>query len=291
MKVQIPIALSVLFATASVQADLASYQSTVNGQSPSYYFTFDGSSLSSSATASTLTASGSPTAGSDYFGNANDAMTFPANSDYLTGDASIVSGAGTTTAVGTLSLLFYVPDTIPNTGYYFSDSEQTSSGAANGQAGDSAFALQFSSGALTLKIGNKSSALTTPAPGTWNYIAITYSFTGSSSSDNYACYLGTLGGTLSQQTVNAISASASTVGDGLGFVVGNKQAAITGTPPSTAGVAGGAIDELATWNTALSSSQINAQFNALAVPEPSSLALCAAGGLFLLGLRRKNRHS
>jgi PEP-CTERM motif len=289
MKVQIPVALSILFATVSTQADLASYQSTVNGQSPSYYFTFDNTLVDSVGGSATLTPNGSPTFGSDYFGNANDAESFPASTDYLTGSSSIVSGSGTSTAVGSLSLLFYVPDAIPGTGYYFSDSE-TTSGAANGQTADSAFTLQFTSSTLTLKVGNKSTALPTPTVDTWYYIAVTYSFGGTAASDNYSCYLGALGGTLSTIAVTPISASASTVGDGLGFVVGNKQDAITGTPPGTAGVADGGIDELATWNTALSSSQVTAQFNALTVvPEPSSLALCAlGGGLCLLGLRRKS---
>lgn len=296
LNLNIIIAAGLTLASASVRADLANYQATINGQNPNNYFNLD-NSLSPSAGSGTLTVGGSAIFGSDYYGNANDAASFPATSDFLNGSASILNGAGIATAVGTLSLLFYVPATIPATGYYFSDSETTGS-AANGQAANSAFALQFSGSALTLKIGNKSyAAPTTVTASTWYYLALTYNLNGSVTSVNgINYYLGAVGGTLSsvfeQKGGTGNLSTSSTLGDGLAFVVGNKQAAVVGTT-STAGVAGGGIDELATWNTALSSSQIGDQFSALTAtpaPEPSSLALIGGGAVLLLAMRRKNHH-
>lgn len=283
-KTQLLIAAGLTLASISVQADLANYQSTVSGQSPAYYFNFD-NSLNSAGNTATFAANGGATFGGDYFGNANDAALFPASSDYLSlASPTVINGAGTTTAVGSMSLLFYVPATIPTTGYYFSDSEQTAGSIANGQAADSAFALQFSSSALTFKIGNKSTTLPAVTADTWYYMAVTYSFTGASASDACNYYIGSVGGTLSTASIS-VTASASTVGDGLAFVVGNKQAAVTAS--STAGVAGGEIDELATWNTVLTSGQIASQYSALQpVPEPSTLAVIGLGGMLLLLARR-----
>ncbi len=198
MKSQILIALSVLLAAVSVHADLANYQSTVSGQSPAYYFNFD-NSLSSVGNTATFTANGGATFGSDYFVNANDAALFPATSDYLSlaNPPAVISGEGTATAVGSLSLLFYVPATIPTTGYYFSDSE-TTGGAANGQTANSAFAFQISSaaGALTLKVGNVSvTGLPTVTANTWYYLGLSYNLNGTATGVNgINWYLGQAGG-------------------------------------------------------------------------------------------------
>ncbi|HVU28683.1 MAG TPA: hypothetical protein VHG71_13245 [Verrucomicrobiae bacterium] len=302
MKTKIPVTLSLICVTTSALADIANYQSTISSQSPAYYFNFD-NSLSSAGNTATFTANGTAGFGADYSGNANGAASFPAASDYLSLSSTIISGQGTATAVGSLSLLFYVPATIPTTGYYFSDGE-TTGGAANGQPANSAFAFQISSsaGALTLKVANVSiTGLPNVTADTWYYLGITYDLNGTTTDINGVnWYLGAIDGSLSsgfkQKGGSGNINSTGTLGDGLGFIAGNKQAAITVAPPgsSTAGVAGGAIDELATWDTALSADQIQAQFNALttAVPEPSSEILVGIGALLLVQLRRKiPRHS
>jgi hypothetical protein len=297
-KIQLIIAVSLTLASISVRADLANYQTTVSGQSPAYYFHLD-NSLSSVGGTATFTANGGATFGSDYSANANDAALFPASSDYLSlaNPPAVISGEGTTTAIGSLSLLFYVPSTIPATGYYFSDSDITG-GAAGSQPANSAFALQFSSSALALKLVNTTVALPAVTANTWYYLALTYNLNGSVTSVNGVnWYLGAVGGTLSsgfkQKGGSGNINTAGTLGDGNTFIVGNKQAAVVGVPAtSTAGVAGGEIDELATWSSQLTGNQITSQFNALtvSVPEPSTCILFGAGGLLVLWTRRTFRH-
>lgn len=293
MKIKAALVSTLLLPVAS-QADLPSYQSAVSGQSPQYYFNFD-DSLSSVGDTATFTANGNAGFGPDYFGNANLAASFPGTADYFSlASPTVISGEGSMTAVGSMSMLFYVPTAIPATGYYFSDSE-TTGGAANGQTADSAFALQFSSSALTLKIGNKSySAPEAVTAGTWYYLGLTYNLNGTATGVNGVnYYLGAIGGNLlsafEQRGGSGNLSTTSTLGDGLSLVLGNKQAAVTGSPASTAGVAGGEIDEFATWNTELTADQITSQFNALtasSVPEPSPALLLALGAPVLF-LRRK----
>jgi hypothetical protein len=285
--------LSLALASVTVRAQLANYQGTVSGQNPVYYFHLDNSFVDSVGGTAVLTNSTvGDQFGSDYFGNGSSAASFTASSDFLTGSPSILSGAGTSTAVGSLSLLFYVPAVIPTTGYYFSDSE-TTGGAANGQPGNSAFAFQISSaaGALTLKAGNTSiTGLPTVTANTWYYLALTYNLTGTAATNGVNWYLGAVGGSLfsgfKPKGGSGNISSTATLGDGLTFVVGNKQSAVTVGPTSTAGVTGGEVDELATWTTQLGAAQITDQFGALVVPEPSALALIGLGGLMLIGVSR-----
>ena len=188
--------LTVNVGTSSTLAR-SNYQSVIISQSPSYYFKLDGNLVDAIGGTATFTANGGATFGSDYFGNANDAALFPATSDYLSlTTPAVISGEGTSTAVGSLSLLFYVPGSIPTTGYYFSDSDTT--GAASGsQPANSAFALQFSSSALTLKLVNTSVTLPAVTANTWYYLALTYNLNGTVTSVNGVnYYLGAAGGTL-----------------------------------------------------------------------------------------------
>lgn len=293
MKNKIILMVSLLM-PAVARADLGSFQSAITGDNPSFYFSFDNSSLSSSATSTVFTANNNAGFSSDYFGNANNAAYFPGSADYMTlSSPTIISGQGTSTAMGSLTMLFYVPSTIPATGYYFSASE-TTGGAANGQPANSALALQFSTSALTLKVGNKSySAPTTVSAGNWYYLALAYNLNGTAAGVNgINYYLGQVGGMLSsafeQKGGTGNLSTTSTLGDSLGFVLGNKQAAISISPAgsSTAGVAGGEIDEFATYATELSASQIDAQYAVLSVPEPRAWALIGFGTL-VLALDRK----
>lgn len=287
----LPLALACL--TLPLPAQLPNYQGTVAGQSPAYCFHFDNTLSDSIGGSSAFAATGTAGFGGDCFNNASSAVSFPAVSDYLTGSGSILSGAGTSTAVGSLSLLLYVPATIPATGYFFSDSE-TTGGASGSQPANSAFALQFSSSALTLKVGNKSYSLPAVSAGNWYYLGLTYNLNGTVAGVNgINYYLGAAGGSLAtgffQKGGSGNLSTTSTLGDGNTLVLGNKQQAVvpTSAGTATAGIPGSQIDELATWNTQLTPDQIQAQFNALVVPEPSVFALLAAGGLLALRRQRK----
>ena|ERR1039457_1362551 len=288
------IAASLTLASISTRADLTSYQTAISSQNPAFYFHFDNSLVDSVGGTAAFTANGGATFSNDFFGNANDAALFPATTDYLSlaNPPAVIGGEGTSNAVGSLSLLFYVPATIPGTGYYFSDGE-TTGGAANGQPANSAFSFQIAStaGAVTLKVGSKSiTSLPAVTSNTWYYLGVTYNLNGTSVGVNGVnAYIGPVGGSLSsvftQKGGSGNIGSTSTLGDSLTFVVGNKQAAVTAA--STAGVAGGEVDELATWSTQLSTTQIQNQFNSIVVPEPSTCAMVGIGILTLFCSRRR----
>lgn len=276
MKTLLTIAISLAFATTAVRAQTAAdYQSTISGQSPTYDFNFD-NSLSSVGNTATFTASGTAGFGSDAWGNANDAVSFSALTDYLSlASPLIISGAGTLTAIGSMSMLFYMPSTVPSTAYLFSDSDVSPY-----------FALGMSGGVFSLKIANKSFTIPTPTANTWYYFGLTYNLNGTVTGVNGATwYLGAVGGTLSsgflQKGGSGNINTTTTMGDGGTFILGNRRA-------ENNTLVDGEIDELATWNTALSSSQIDSQFAALIVPvpEPSACILFGAGGLLVLWTRR-----
>jgi hypothetical protein len=280
-KSQLIIAAGLMLASISTRADVANYQSTVSGQTPGYYFHFDNSLVDSVGGTAAFTANGSATFGSDYSANANDAALFPVVTDYLSlASPTIISGENTSTAVGSLSLLFYLPSTVPNTAYLFSDSETTGS----------EFAFDISGGnTFQLKIGNLTSSLSgtpTITLATWYYLSVTYNLNGTATGVNGVnWYLGVPGGSLSSGFIQKGGTgninTTSTLGNGGTFDLGNRLL------HNNSFGAGSEIDELATWNTALSSSQIQAQFSAVTVPEPSTWAMVSIGMLTLLRFRRK----
>jgi hypothetical protein len=284
MKTLLTIAISLTFATTAVRAQtLSAYQSIINGQSPTYYNTLDNTTaLVPTVGTGTFTASGAGY-GSDLWGNANDAVSFSALANYLTGSGSIISGAGAANGVGSLSLLFYLPSTVPNTAYLFSDTDTGTT---------SMFAFDISGGnTWQLKLGNTTKSLTgAPAitANTWYYLGLTYDRTGVVAGVNGVnWYLGALGGTLSSGFIQNggsgnISAT-STLGDGGAFILGNRRAF-----NNTMGI-NSEVDELATWNTQLSSTLIQAQFAAVTVPEPSTCAVLGLSGLLVLWKRRAFR--
>jgi len=288
----------VSFATVAVHAQtLAAYQGTIDGQSPSYHNTLD-NTLSPTVGSGAFTSTGTSFT-SDYFGNANDAVSFSgaANTDALNSPGS-PNDILANHATGSLSLLFFMPTGTPGTQYIFSDGEATT--AVGTEPAGTAFALDFSSGTFQLKSGNTSVTLTSlgvPQGGSWYYFATTWDTTVASGSTALNVYLGQAGtGTLATGTIGKNSGgtlghinSTAAMGDGLGFVLGNRQTQGAGQTAAfnIGGTSPGADDELAIWNGAvLTSGQITSQFDALIVPEPSTYAVLGMGGLLLLWVRR-----
>jgi hypothetical protein len=296
MKKIVNIAIGLSFATAAVHAqNLANYQSTIDGQSPLYHNTFD-NTLSPSVGAGTFTANGTAGFGSDYFGNANDSSLYPAVGDYLSvAPGGVVSGVNSATAVGSLSTLFYVPS-LPSTAAYFFSGSETTGGAANGQTANSAFSLSLpggGSGVLQLKVGNQTiTTVGTVSAGNWYYLGLSYNLNGIVAGVNGVnWYFGQAGGStlttgFKQHGGTGNISATSTLGDGLAFVLGNKQGVVTVGSSLAAALPNGEVDELATWSTDLASSAFTSQYNALVVPEPSTYAMLGVGGLLLLGMRR-----
>jgi hypothetical protein len=296
------IAIGLSFMNVAVHAqNLADYKSTITGQSPSYYNTLDNSTaLTPTVGTGTFTGTGTSFTG-DYFGNVNSAVSFSGspNTDALNSPGSPNDILANNT-IGTLSLLFYMPAGTPGTQYIFSDSEATT--AVGTEPAGTAFALDFSSGTFQLKAGNTSVALASlgvPAANTWYYFAATWNTMVASGSTALNVYLGAAGGgTLASGTVGKGSGgtlghinSTAAMGDGLGFVLGNRQTQGSGQTAAfnIEGTSPGADDELAIWNgTVLTSGQITSQFNDLVVPapEPSTYAMLGIGGLMFLGARR-----
>lgn len=290
MKKLLIIGTSLAFATAVVRADLANYQATVNGQSPASYFNFD-NSLNANVGSGTFAGNGTTGFATDLFGNANDALSVGANNAaYTLSTPNIISGAGSTVSSGSFSFLFNLGN-ISATEYFFSDSENTSGTAGATGAAASALTLDFSSSTFQFKVGNHSfsSATYLPAPvaNTWYYFAGTWNFNGATpTSDTVNWWIGSVGGSLvaGNNTLVPYTAftSTTTVGDGGVLTLGNRRVLSNNSGPTSA-----AYDELATWNSQLTSDQVTAQFNALPAPEPSTYALLGIGGLLVLFARRK----
>jgi len=280
-KSQLIIAAILGLTSLSVRADLASYQAAVSGQSPGYDFHFDNSYVDSVGGTAAFTANGGATFGPDYWGNGNSAALLPTNTDYLSiASPVIIAGEGTSNAVGALSMLFYLPNTVPNTGYLFSDTDTGTS---------SLFAFDISGSSFQLKVGNKTFTLTgAPAPtsNTWYYLGLTYNLNGVVTGVNGVdWYMGAAGGSLAngfiQKGGSGNLSATTTLGDGGPFILDNRRAFNNGMGLNSE------VDELATWSTQLSASQIQNQYNSLVIPEPSTCALVGIGILISLCFRRK----
>lgn len=288
--------MSLAFATAAVRAQtLSDYQTIINGQSPLYYNTLD-NTLAPSVGTGTFSATAGAVFTTDYFGNASDAVSFAASSDqlsYSTG-ANIISGSGTLLPSGSLSLLFYTPNiTLTGTQYIFSNGDTSSAGQ---------FAALIANGNLNIKIANKTySSATTPAlpnltGGVWYYLALTWNCNGTTASVNGVnYYLGVAGQSsftstgFMQRGGTGNFNSTTAFGDGGAFVLSGHQLSASGGFQLSGNP--GIVDELATWSSQLSGSQITSQFNALIpVPEPSTCAVLGLGGLLVFFARRTFRH-
>ena len=265
------------FACAATAQTLSNYQSTVMGEMPNYYFTFDNGSLTSITNGVTLLSS--PASFTqftfDIFNNPNDSAFFSGLNDALVGTGDgLINGGGTSnltsTASGTVTFLFKTLDPGFNTGQriIFSCGGSTTNHNAlqlfientNPANGDTN-SLKFRFGDTTTTILPVASLI----PDTWYYFAFTY--TEASTTTNKATwYLGRPGGILaSGLTTNAPDCVA---GDGTDFYIGNNPALSAGfrNPGS------GTVDEFAIWNRQLSGSEVQAQFATLPsiAPPPRS---------------------
>ena len=280
------------------RADLAGYQGVINGQSPMYYNTFDNTLAPSVGTGTFAATNGAPYFGASAWGDANSAVYFGSTTDQLSyaTAGNIVSGANTSTGVGSLSLLFYVPSTWRTTGnptnnmVIFSDNDTTA---------PTQFSLNTGTGGLLqYKFGNISTTMLPAgslAGGNWYYLAWTWDGTIAVNTSNcFNWYIGALTNGAVLQTGGALRGSTSpnigTTGFGGNagpFVVSGKQAGATTGLAS--GTSPGAVDELATWSRVLTTTEINSQFAAAIIHEPSTVTLIALGGLLLIGVRARSR--
>ena len=272
-----------LVVPAQAALTLSNYQATVKGQTPDYYFTFDGGSLANALTGSPTLSPGNGVASQfteDIFQNPNDSVYFALNGDIAYYIGHIINGGGaatdSSTAQGTVACLFRTVDPGPPSG------PTTGPGAkcvfyGGGNTGTSnALDLVFENpnstndpNALRLSFGDSITTIlpgTNVVPDTWYYFALTYNegvtnADGSPNTNKATWYLGRLngGGVLSSgKTLNVSNAVA---GDANTFYVGSHAGNTTLTKPGQ-----GRVDEFATWSRQLSTAEIQAQLAALPNP-------------------------
>jgi hypothetical protein len=262
----------------------ARYQGVITNQSPMYYNSLD-NSLAPAIGTGIFNASSLGTAfANDYFGNAYGAASFSDSTAQLSclNGGNIVNGVGAANSIGSLCLLFRTPNTtLSGTQYIFSNGDVQTSGTGY------QLALSLGSGVLQLKAGNRTLALPTLTNGVWYYFATTWDFSGANSpAYGIHYYLGVAGepsealwSGFTQRGGTGNISSTAILGTNGAFVVSGKQ------PPANSGsgfqISGipGSVDELATWNSQLSASQIADQFSALAPfsGPPPALGISAFG--------------
>jgi len=301
MKTWLTITLSLTFATAVVCGqDLPTYQSTITGQSPYYFNELDNSLVPTVGTGTLVPSEGTGSFlawgyTNDYFGNANAAVWFTNTATGLvdTHGTDEIYNSGTTTAasVGSMSLLFYTPNTNSNTStrYIFSNGDSSLTG------GQEFYLKIANTNLLITAAGNVSSITnsTTLIPGNWYYWACTWNFNGTATGVNGVNYYLGLAGSPVASLTSSFKQRGGTGNISSTSILGNGGTFdISGTVEGTGGgfqVAGvpGLVEEFATWNSQLTTAQIDSQFGALlSIPEPSTLALVGLGGLLALFARR-----
>jgi hypothetical protein len=272
---------------------LALYQTAVKATAPNFYFTFDGGSLANAIggtpALSALIAGGSvnpyPQLTYDVFQNRTNCVFFSLQGDGLYDSSDhLISGGGpvginTSTASGTITLLFRTPDPGPPSGSTTGSGQKYvfSAGGANGTSNALALFIENPNATnaandLRLAFGDTTFSIlpaTNVAWDTWYYFALTYNESalntvGSPNTNKATWYLGRLkgAGTLaSGQSSNNTNALA---GDGVDCFIGEQTTGKSGlNKPGD-----GRVDEFAVWNNVqLTAAQITAQFTNL--PNPS----------------------
>jgi hypothetical protein len=289
---------------ASAQT-LASYQAAVNGQSPNYYFTFDGSLTDTTGHGVTLASTPSSWTqfATDIFGNANDSVYFSGSTDTLvdqneSSDLIINtggSGAATvnSTATGTITFLFKSldPGLLTAQKYILGDGYTTASHNMMSLFFENTNVSNGDPMCLKLRFGDNYTTIlqaTNVVPDTWYYFAFTYTeatngyyfpnpadtqFLYDQNGVITNCdtikgkwYLGIPGKQLASGiTTNAVDAVA---GQNLFYLgIRDGSSGHFSTPGS------GQIDEFASWNRRLSDAEVQAQFTNLpVVTVPGTLA-------------------
>ena len=223
----------------------------------------------------------------DVFQNPTDCIFFSLQGDTAydpnEGTDHIISGGGpagtsTSTAVGTISLLFRTPDPGPPSGSTTGPGQKFVFSAGGTTGTSNTLALYFenpnatnNANALLLSFGDSSTSIL-PATNvfwdTWYYFALTYNESatnanGSLNTNKAKWYLGRLkgmGALASGQTINNTNALA---GDGVDFFIGEQTTGKSGLEKP----GDGRVDEFAVWtNVQLTAAQINTQYTNLPNP-------------------------
>jgi hypothetical protein len=258
---RIAIVLAV-FMTATAQASLVTYEAAIASKTPDlWYKNADSINASKHVTNSGSAASsylayrlGTATY-TDMWGNANKAMGRGA-----AGEPAVAGGSGFlngTTA--TVSLLFQTPSSLPGS--------LQNLWVSTGQATVQFDGRTVGNESLRISYENTGIKYATVAAGsvhanTWYYLALTWDT--AKPSNDLTWYLGAQGGSLLTGNLNYNgSASTGILMDGSAFP----------------------MQEIAIWKRELSSTDINAQFNA--IPEPATLSMIGVATIGLLILRRR----
>lgn len=290
MKICSKILLALLgFSLCASAQTLSQYQTTVKGQNPTYYFTFDGGSLANviggtpvlNGAIAGAAANPYPQFIYDIFQNPSNSVFFSVQGDGVYDNTHNITGGGgsvgtnTSTKVGTITLLFRTPDPGPPSGSTTGPGDKYIFTAGGNPTNANALYLFIENpngtnnpNALALGFGDTNTVILPSANvvwDTWYYFALTYNESatnanGSLNINKATWYLGRLdgAGTLaSGQTVNNTNAVA---GDGVDCYIG----VANNFKSNLAKPGDGRVDEFAVWtNVQLTAAQINAQFTNL----------------------------
>jgi hypothetical protein len=276
-------------------ADLSAFQSTIasptgGGAAPTYWWTFDNTLTNSGSGAGGVLTEGNGLGGNlggytnDLFGNVDSARymgslsnSLSTGTDVISGGSTLTSGDSTAAGKGTLVLTFKTPDVAISASRYL---------FAQGHEGTpvNSFALWESTGGfLNLRTGNGSTNLTALSLSTWYYFVITWDETRGPDENHFS--FGQVGGVLTNGIRNP--SNSSVMGNNGTFTIGNS--ATTNSNGYIQGTDPGRIDEFAIYNYELSQTQINDQFAAIVIPEPSTLLLCGLSLVSLFVVTRRRR--
>ena len=274
MKKSVLATLLLLGLTTQLRAQtLAAYQTTVNAQGPSVYFTLDSTLVDSvGGSLSLIPTNTAPVYGSDLFRDYNKAFIIVQANNGLFTPSDIIPGGGpgpddAATGKGTIVLLFGALQQSPPSGQRFIFAQNASSANSNGLALFVENSSNPDPGAIKLRVGNTTATILDAAdlyPVAWYYFAMTYDETNDTGEVTW--YLGRQGGTLNSGTINL--ADGAVIGDNGPVFLGNNPTVSSGFRDGTASQSVGRLDEFAVFDRALSASEINAQWSKIYQPNP-----------------------